>query len=102
MNAEDAGAVVLLTTGQPDSHGSRPLLTAHDLALLPKPMGTVSAVDPTLSRREREQQPRFLDAWPIVAVEGGDPTALPGVEVIYRRGETSWRCSGAEGAEACS
>ncbi len=50
-------------------------------------MGTVSAVDPTSSRREREQQPRFLDAWPIVSAAGADPTDLPGVEVIYRRGE---------------
>ena len=86
LEAEDAGAVVLLTVGQPDSSGSRNLLDAHDLALLPKPLGTVSAVDPTSSRREREQQPRFLDAWPIATVAGTDPADLPGVEVIYRRG----------------
>ncbi len=87
LRAEEGGSVVLLVVGQPDSFGSRRLLDAHGLALLPKPMGTVTSAAPTASRREREQQPRFLDAWPIVTANGGDPAGLPGVEVIYRHGE---------------
>ncbi len=85
--AERDGAVVILTTGQPDSAGSRPLLVAHDLALAPRPMGTVTSADPASSRREREQHPRFLDAWPITTSGGGDPAALPGVDVIYRQAD---------------
>lgn len=87
LRAEEGGAVVILTTGEPDSVGSRPLLDAHGLALLPRPMGAVTPVEPTASRREHEQQPRFPDAWPIVAAGEGDPAALPGVEVIYRQGD---------------
>jgi hypothetical protein len=88
LKAEEGGAVVLLNTGEPESSGSRRLLEAHGLALVPRPMGTVTSADPSASRREREQRPRFFDAWPIVAADGeGDPTALPGVEVIYRHGE---------------
>jgi hypothetical protein len=86
LSAEEGGAVVLLTVGQPDSAGSRRLLEAHDLALLPKPMGTVSSAEPTASRLEREREPRFLDAWPIVTAGGSDVAATPGVEVLYRRG----------------
>ncbi len=62
LDAEIRGAVVILTAGQPDSAGSRRLVEAHGLALLPRPMGTVSPVHPTASRRNRESQPRFLDA----------------------------------------
>jgi hypothetical protein len=88
LKAEDSGAVVLLNTGEPDSAGSRGILKAHGLAIAPRPMGTVTSADTGASRRERERQPRFLDAWPIAAVDGeGDPAALPGVEVIYRHGE---------------
>ncbi len=87
LNAEARGAVVILTVGQPDSAGSRRLLDAHGLALLPRPMGTVSPVSPTASRRERESQPRFLDAWPIVAADGRDLADIPGVEIIYRHGD---------------
>jgi hypothetical protein len=77
----------LLNTGEPESSGARRLLEAHGLALVPRPMGTVTSADPAASRREREQRPRFFDAWPIVAADGeGDPAALPGVEVIYRHG----------------
>ena len=43
--------------------------------------------EPTANRREREQHPRFLDAWPIVTGGGGDPATLPGVDVIYRQGD---------------
>ena len=87
LRAEQNGAVVILATGQPDSAGSRPLLDAHGLALVPRPLGTVTPAEPTASRREREQQPRFLDAWPIVAAGERDPATLPGVEVIYRHGD---------------
>jgi hypothetical protein len=87
LRAEEDGAVVILTTGQPDSNGSQPLLDAHGFALVPRPMGTVTSAEPTASRREREQQPRFLDAWPIVARGGLDPETLPDVEVIYRQGD---------------
>ena len=88
LRAEEAGAVVLLNTGEPDSGGSRRLLEAHGLALVPRPMGTVTSAETAASRREREGQPRFLDAWPIVAAgTQGDPATLSGVEVIYRRGE---------------
>jgi hypothetical protein len=86
LDAEGCGAVVILTAGQPDSAGARRLLDAHGLALLPRPLGTVSSADPAASRRERETHPRFLDAWPIVAADGGNPVEMPGVEVIYRHG----------------
>jgi hypothetical protein len=86
LRAEENGAVVILTTGQPDSTGSQPLLEAHGLSLVPRPMGTVTSAEPTASRRDREQQPRFLDAWPIVERGGRDPETLAGVEVIYRQG----------------
>jgi len=87
LRAEEAGATVLLAVGQPDSAASRPLLQAHGLALAPRPLGMVTASDPLASFRDREKEPRFLDAWPITTIEAGDPTTLPGVEVIYRRGE---------------
>jgi len=87
LRAEENGAIVILATGEPDSAGSRPLLQAHGLALVPRPLGTVPSAEPTASRLEREQQPRFLDAWPIVAAGEGDPTNLPGVDVIYRDDE---------------
>ncbi|MFI5454081.1 MAG: DUF4350 domain-containing protein [Isosphaerales bacterium] len=87
LNAERRGAVVILTAGQPDSAGARRLLDAHGLALLPRPLGTVSSADPSASRRERETRPRFLDAWPIVTSERGNPADIPGVEVIYRHGD---------------
>ncbi len=85
-DAERRGLVVILSTGQPDSAGSRRLLEAHDLALLPRPLGTVSSAEPGASRRERESHPRFLDAWPIVTGKRRNPADLPGVEVIYRHG----------------
>ncbi len=87
LRAEKNGAVIILTTAQPDSAGSLPLLEAHRLALVPRPMGAVTSAEPMASRREREQQPRFLDAWPIVAADVGDPAKLPDVEVIYRQGD---------------
>jgi hypothetical protein len=87
LGAEREGAVVILATGQPDSAGARPLLDAHGLALVPRPLGTVTPAEPTASRREREQQPRFIDAWPIVAADGRDPETLAAVEVIYRHGD---------------
>jgi hypothetical protein len=88
LEAEKDGAVVLLTTGEPDSHGSRAILEAHGLALAPRPLGTVTSSDIGASRREREKVPRFLDAWPIVTASSErDPATLPGVEVIYRHGE---------------
>ncbi len=88
LNAEEGGTVVLLTVGQPDSAGSQRLLEAHGLALVPRPLGTVTAAEPGASRRERERKPRFLDAWPIVAAsDEGDPVALPGIQVIYKQGK---------------
>ena len=87
LQAEERGGVVILTAGQPDAAGARRLLAAHGLALLPRPLGSVSPADPAASRREREKQPRFLDAWPIATIDGRDPADLPGVEVIYRHGE---------------
>ena len=54
---------------------------------MPRPLGTVTPAEPNASRRERERQPRFLDAWPIVAAGERDPATLPGVEVIYRQGD---------------
>lgn len=87
MAAEEQGAIVLLAVGQPDSAGARPLLEAHGLALDPRPLGTVSDVGLRASRVEREQQPRFFDAWPIVAAGGGSVDSLSDVEVIYRRGD---------------
>jgi hypothetical protein len=87
LKAEERGAVVILTTGQPDSAGSKRLLDAHGFTLLPRPMGKVTPADPTASRREREKQPRFLDAWPIATLDGRDPAEVPGVEIIYRHGE---------------
>ncbi len=62
VKAEEEGTVVLLTTGEPDSLGSRALLEAHGLALAPRPMGTVTSADIGASRRERERVPRFFDA----------------------------------------
>jgi hypothetical protein len=87
LDAEDRGGVVILSVGYPDSAASGGLLAAHGLALAPRPLGTVTAGEPTASRRERERHPRFLDAWPIVRVDDGDPSLLAGVEVIYRQGE---------------
>ena len=88
IKAEEEGAIVLLTTGEPDSGGSRALLEAHGFSLIPRPMGKVTSADPAAGRREREAQPRFVDAWPIVtASDQGNPAALPGVEVIYRHGD---------------
>ncbi len=87
LKAESSGAIVLLAVGQPDSAASRPLLQAHGLALAPRPLGTVTAASPLASQREREKEPRFLDAWPITTVEGGDPASLTGVEIIYRQGD---------------
>ncbi len=78
---------MILATGEPDSAGAQPLLDAHGLALLPRPLGMITPAAPTASRREREQQPRFIDAWPIVAAGERDPETLPGVEVIYRHGD---------------
>ncbi len=66
LKAEERGAVVILTVGQPDAAGSKRLLDAHGFTLLPRPMGPVTPAEPLASRREREKQPRFLDAWPIV------------------------------------
>ena len=87
LKAEEGGTVVLLNVGHPDSAGSQRLLEAHGLALVPRPLGTVTAAEPGASRLEREREPRFLDAWPIVAAgDVGDPAALPGVEVIYKQG----------------
>ncbi len=86
LNAEERGAVVILTTSQPDSAGARRLLDAHGLTLVPRPLGTVSPADPAASRRERETHPRFMDAWPVVTSEGGNPVELPGVEAIYQHG----------------
>jgi hypothetical protein len=86
LKAEDRGKVVILTVGQPDSTGARRLLDAHGLALEPRPLGTVSSADSAAGHRERETHPRFLDAWPIVAVDGGNPSELPGVENVYRHG----------------
>ncbi len=87
LRAEEDGAIVILATGQPDSAGSRPLLEAHGLGLAPRPLGTVTPAEPMASRRERERQPRFLDAWPIVTADEADPAKLPGVQVIYRQGD---------------
>jgi hypothetical protein len=86
LRFEDAGGVVLLAVGQPDSAASRPLFLAHGLDLASRPLGTVpsSGVDP--GRRAREK-PRFLDAWPIVSTSGGDLATVPGVDVLYRAGE---------------
>jgi hypothetical protein len=86
LNAEKAGTVLILAASQPDSSGARALLDAHGLALLPRPLGTVTSADLSASRRERETHPRFLEAWPIVASDGGDPARLPGVDIIYRHG----------------
>ena len=86
MKAEERGTVVILTAGQPDSAGARPLIEAHGLALLPRPLGTITSAEPTASRVEREQHPRFLDAWPIETTDGGNPVEVPGVENIYRHG----------------
>jgi hypothetical protein len=88
LEAEKEGAVFLLTTGEPDSRGSRAIQEAHGLALAPRPLGTDTSSDIGASRREREKVPRFLDAWPIVTASSErDPDTLPGVEVIYRHGE---------------
>ena len=87
LRAEKAGATVLLAVGQPDSAASHRLLEAHGLALSPRPLGTVTAANALGSVRERENEPRFLDAWPITTIDNGDPATLPGVEVIYRRGD---------------
>jgi len=87
LDAEEAGATTILAVGEPDSPASRRLLEAHGLALAPRPLGTVTAASPLASQREREKAPRFLDAWPITTVEGGDPAALAGCEVIYRQGD---------------
>lgn len=84
MRAEKEGTVILLSVGHPDSAGSRHLLAAHGLELVPRPLGTLMSTSPSASRREREQVPRFLDAWPIATIDEGDPASLPGVEVIYR------------------
>jgi hypothetical protein len=86
LRAERDGTIVILATGQPEAAGSQRLLDAHGLALAPRPMGTVTPASPTASRREREQQPRFLDAWPIVTTDHSDPEATEGVDVIYRHG----------------
>ncbi len=86
LAAEKAGAVVILTTGQPDSAGAEPLLDAHGMALVARPLGTITAADPSASRRAREQLPRFLDAWPIVAAGELDLANLTGAEVKYRHG----------------
>jgi len=88
VNAEENGAVVILAAGEPDSAGSRRLLEAHGLALAPRPMGTVWLADPLATRPDREREPRFLDAWPIVrAKDDGSPAEVPGVEIIDHRGE---------------
>ena len=86
MGAEERGAVVILAAGQPDSGGASRLIEAHGFKLLPRPLGTVTSADPGASRVERESHPRFLDAWPIEAADGGNPVELPGVDVIYRHG----------------
>ena len=89
LRFEAGGGVVLLAVGQPDSSASRPVLLAHGLDLAGRPLGTVPDTQ-TLATgpggRERET-PRFLDAWPIVDATGGDPSTIPGVEVLYRDGK---------------
>ena len=80
------GAVVILTVGQPDAAGSKRLLDAHGLTLLPRPMGTVTPPIPGEPSRTREaaQVPRRLADRDRAT---GDPADLPGVEIIYRHGE---------------
>jgi hypothetical protein len=82
LRFEEAGGVVLIAVGQPDSSACRPLLAAHGLALANRPLGTV----PSVGERGREK-PHFLDAWPIVSASGGDPTPMPGIDVLYRDGK---------------
>jgi hypothetical protein len=86
IDAEEAGSVTILVVGQPDAASSRSLLEAHGLALAPRPLGTVSDVEPGASRQERIQHPRFLDAWPIVAADRESLGGVPG-EVIYQYGD---------------
>lgn len=62
LRAEERGAVVILTAGQPDAAGSRRLLEAHGLALLPRPIGTVSPVAPRRPSEPEQQTPSPLEA----------------------------------------
>ena len=66
VRAEESGAVIILAVGQPDAAGSRRVLDAHGLAVAPRPLGTVTSANSDATRRQREREPRFLDAWPIV------------------------------------
>ena len=103
LQAEEDGAVVILTTGQPDSAGSRPLLEAHGLALVPQADGNGHARrpdrEPARARAAASVPRRLADRRHRRAATR--PT-LPGVEVIYRQGEDVLSpCSGTSAREAC-
>lgn len=83
LRFEEAGGVVLLAVGYPDSSASRPLLDAHGLHIEARPLGTVPDAAASSGERERER-PRFLDAWPIVSTSGKDLATIPAVDVLYR------------------
>jgi hypothetical protein len=86
LRFEEAGGVVLLAVGEPDSAASRPLFLAHGLDLANRPLGTVPSTGVNPGRRAREK-PRFLDAWPIVSTSSEDLATVPGVDVLYRAGD---------------
>ncbi len=82
---EESGGIVILAVGQPDSPAVAPFLQRHGLTLAPRPLGTVPQSAASGKRKEQEQ-PRFLDAWPIVTLDGHDLATDRSIEIIYRVG----------------
>ena len=83
MEAEASGFVLILAVGKPDSAASERLLSAHDLKIDPRPLGTIPSASNGINLSE---QPRFLDAWPINATRGRDLDSIPGLDIIFRNG----------------
>lgn len=80
---EQDGGIVLVAAGYPDLAGCRALLAAHDVSLAPRPLGTI----PPGSERRNKDVPRFLDAYPIVAVDGTSIRENQAVEILYEAGD---------------
>jgi hypothetical protein len=82
-----SGGLIILAAGAPDAEAVRPLLEALALEIEPSPLGRLPQ-----GLQEREWEPRFLSAWPVLRrnLAGGTEAIAASdaeVEVLYRHGE---------------